>query len=641
MRKRLYFASLNDCNEDCLFCARRGDELPIKFIDIEKAKEILWQKRKQGYQEIYFDGGEPTLRNDLAELIQFAKDKKFKSVNILTNALLLSDEKIVKNLLLVKDTSNFTLSFSVSLHSHKKNISEKLVNRRNTFNKTIKGIGNLIKNNCRDISIYHIITKYNYQDLPSFVDFINKKFPSIRNITFSFIYPTGSALKNKHIFPQLSKVEPYFQKALTLSKKYKIDFSISTCGTIPLCFLKGYENILLKQQELDQPEKVGLIDTNQDVRYQLATKEFHQKTKLKAPWCRDCIYNNECGGIWRTYVELYGLNELKPVLGEKEQKKRPNVLLLLAGFSCNNNCVFCSNKADRNFNSSKEELLKKIDKGYKDGFRILEFIGGEITIRSDFFELISYAKETGFEDIRLTSNGRLFSYPEFAQKAHQSGLKVVVVSLYGHNRELHEAATRTPGSFEQCVQGIKNIAKTKGMYLIINTVVSKINYKFLDKISQFVYKLNPKEWHLLELLPDGRAIKNYDNLSVPYKELSPYLKKIGQSAIHNIERIDFFDFPFCLFNKKILNNKDINFFTPENRYEDIKQEAHDSVFRVKKINRGGKIIYQDKYKVKPRFCQKCPYFYQCSGLARPYFERYGDKEIRKLAREHNFINDQE
>ena len=269
----------------------------------------------------------------------------------------------------------------------------------------------------------------------------------------------------------------------------------------------------------------------------------------------------------------------------------------------------------------------------------MEFIGGEITIRPDFFELISYAKKIGFEDIRLTSNGRLFSYPEFVQKAHRAGLRVVAVSLYGHNSKLHEAVTRTPGSFDQCVQGIKNISKTKGMYLIINTVVSKINYKFLKEISQFVYRLDPKEWHLLELLPDGRAVKNYDILSVPYKELAPYLKRVSQSAVGKIKRIDFFDFPFCLFSKEVLNNKNINFFTPENRYEDIKQEAHDSVFRVKKINRGGRTIYRDKYKVKPDFCRSCLYFYQCGGIARPYFEKYRDGEIKELAQKHNFINE--
>jgi len=540
-------------------------------------------------------------------------------------------------LLGIKNDKIFSLSFSVSLHSHKKNISEKLTGSKNTFSKTITGIKNLIKGGAQDVSIYHIITKYNYKDLPSFVNFIHKISPQIKNITFSFIYPAGAALKNIKIFPQLSKVEPYFQRAAYLFKKYGINFSLSTCGTIPLCFLRGYEDVLLKQQDLDQPENVGLVDAKKDVKYQLATKEFHQKTKIKSAECSRCFYNKKCGGIWRFYVELYGIGELKPILKDGEHyPSKGNVLLILTGFSCNNNCVFCSNVADRDINRSTEEIFRDIDKGRKNDYRILEFIGGEVTIRPDFFELISYAKKTGFDDIRLTSNGRLFSYPEFARKAVGTGLKVINISLYGHNKILHDAVTRAPGSFEQCVNGIKNLSGIKDIFLVINTVVSKINYKFLYEIGCFVKKLGVREWHILELLPDGRGAEHYNALAVNYGTLSPYIQKIGELAGREIPRIDIFDFPFCVFDREFLNNKRVVFFTPERRYEDIKQEGYEPE-RVEKINLGGKIIYSDKYKIKPAFCRRCVHFYRCGGVAKPYFERYKDKEIKELAKKHHFI----
>jgi MoaA/NifB/PqqE/SkfB family radical SAM enzyme len=631
--KRLYFASLNDCNEYCLFCVRRGDQAPIEFIGTEKAKQILARKKEEGYTEIYFDGGEPTLRGDLVELVQFIKDKKFKVVNILTNAVLLSDSKLTQKILSVKNTKDFTLSFSVSLHSHKKNISEKLVNQKNTFEKTIKGIKNLIKNGCRNVSIYHIITKYNYRDLPAFVDFIHKKFPQIKNITFSFLYPAGAALKNKHIFPQLSKTEPYFQRALSLTKKYNIDFSISTCGTIPLCFLEGYEDILLKQQELDQPEKVGLVDASRDVQYQLASKEFHQKTKIKASWCNDCFYNDKCGGIWKNYVEMYGINELKPI--RKNQSSQGNVLLVVTGWSCNNNCLLCSTVANRSVNRKTGEIIADLKKGFEKGYRIIEFIGGEVSIRPDFLFLVSSAKKIGFNDIRLTTNGRRFSYSDFIQKAVEAGLKVAAFSLYGHNGTLHNGVTRTPGSFKQCVQGIKNALTYPELEVIVNTVVSKFNYQSLEQIAQFLRNLGIKEWHLLELLPDGRAEKIYDKISVNYQTLSPYLNKALKQSKY-FKKIDVFDFPFCLFEPEIFKIGNIVFFTPRHRFEDISQVGFKPV-RVKKKKIDGQVIYQDKYKLKPAICQKCRYFHECGGLSKPYFKKYQDKEIKKLAAKYRFI----
>jgi len=632
--KRLYFASLNQCNEDCLFCVRRGDESPLKFINTKEAKKILSRKKKEGYQEIFFDGGEPTLRDDLVELIRFAKSKKFKSVNILTNGVLLSDERLTKKILSVKNNKNFTLSFSVSLHSHKKNISEKLVNQKNTFDKTIKGIENLIKNKCQNISLYHIITKENYRDLPNFVDFVYRRFPQIKNITFSFIYPAGAALKNKNLFPSLSKTEPYFRKALQKAESYHLDFTISTCGTIPLCFLEGYEHILLKQQELDQPEKVGLIDADHDLQYQLASKSFHRKTKIKASFCQECFYYSQCGGIWRTYVELYGLSELKPIKKKRDYSK--NVLLVVTGWSCNNNCLFCSTVADRNINRTTSEIIRDLEDGFKKGYRVVEFIGGEVSIRPDFLFLVSSAKKIGFKNIRLTTNGRRFSYREFIKKAYRAGLRTINFSLYGHCQELHDGITRTPYSFEQCLQGIKNALDYPELEVVVNTVVSKINYQYLEEIAKLLNKIGVKEWHLLELLPDGRAAEIYDKIFVSYKALSPFLNKTLAKAARYFKKIDIFDFPFCIFESRFLKQDNIVFFTPRHRYEDINQIGFNPA-RVDKKEINGQVIYDDKYKVKPSVCRKCKYFLRCGGITKPYFAKYKDREIKILAQKHKLL----
>lgn len=322
-KDRLYFASLHECNEDCLFCVRRGDEEPIEYLDTEECKKRIARASEENWKTLEFDGGEPTLRNDLPELIQHARKVGFKDVCILTNGVRLSDREYTKKLIQALESGDrdFTYSFSVSLHSHKKDISEYLTNSKNTFEKTIQGLKNLIQLEAEGISVYHIMTKYNYKDLPDFVRYLDENFPEIRFLVFSFIYPTGAALKNKHIFPKLSELEDYLYKALELCEEKEIQFTISTCGTIPLCYLRGYEEYTVNQQRLDQPENIGLLDSKQKARYQLATEEFHQKTKIKAKRCSLCHLNELCGGLWKTYAELYGTDELKPVLKPKGYKR--------------------------------------------------------------------------------------------------------------------------------------------------------------------------------------------------------------------------------------------------------------------------------------------------------------------------------
>lgn len=248
--KIFHFATLGECNENCLFCVKGGSSPAfLKSFTTQEITKILAQKRKEGFEGVRFDGGEPTLRNDLAQLIGFCKKIKYRSVTVITNGTLLANEKLVKKFLNIKSAKNFNLGFVVSLHSHLKNISEKLTQTPNTFAKTINGLENLTKYGCQNIKIYHLINEYNYKNLPDFVNFINKNFPMIKFILFSFVYPSGAVLLNKNIIPKLSLVKPYLLGALKLCEKYQINFDFPSCGMIPFCLFLGYEKYFISRQK--------------------------------------------------------------------------------------------------------------------------------------------------------------------------------------------------------------------------------------------------------------------------------------------------------------------------------------------------------------------------------------------------------
>lgn len=290
------------------------------FLTNFEAKKILIDKIEEGYQEVVFTGGEPTLRPDLGNLVEFSKIIGYQKASFLTNAVNFSDKKKVAEI--HKSFSNgFYISFSISLHSHIKKISEKITNTKNTFSKTIKGIKNIIKAGFDNITIYHVITVYNYSDLTEFVEFVDCLLRGVkyRTITFSFIFPQGAAMDNLEIFPRLSKVQPHIRKAIRKCKTRGIDCSLSTCGTVPLCFLKGNEDVMIRQQELDRPEKIRLVSRNQDEGFQLSTKDFHNKTKIKLEDCKKCLYFKKCAGIWKVYAEKFGVGELKPILRKKKK----------------------------------------------------------------------------------------------------------------------------------------------------------------------------------------------------------------------------------------------------------------------------------------------------------------------------------
>jgi len=85
----------NNCNSRCVTCSqwkrKSTNELTTKEI-----YEALSQLKDLGIIAVAFSGGEPLLRNDLPHIIKKASQLKFRSISILTNALLLTESQARK-----------------------------------------------------------------------------------------------------------------------------------------------------------------------------------------------------------------------------------------------------------------------------------------------------------------------------------------------------------------------------------------------------------------------------------------------------------------------------------------------------------------------------------------------------------------
>jgi MoaA/NifB/PqqE/SkfB family radical SAM enzyme len=82
--------------------------------------------------------------------------------------------------------------------------------------------------------------------------------------------------------------------------------------------------------------------------------------------------------------------------------------------------------------------------------------GGEVSLRSDFFDIMQEAKRRNFA-ISVYTNGQVSS--EWIEKLITFFPQTVGVSLYSANPEIHDATTLRKGSFEQSVRAIETFAK--------------------------------------------------------------------------------------------------------------------------------------------------------------------------------------
>jgi len=132
---RMDLALTYRCNNDCPHCynARSRSYPELGTRDWKKIIDRLWQIN---IPHLIFTGGEPTLRDDLAELIAYAEEKG-QITGLNTNGRRLSDPKFLASLV---DAGLDHVQITVE--SHNPEIHDQMVNHRGAWDQTIAGVKN-------------------------------------------------------------------------------------------------------------------------------------------------------------------------------------------------------------------------------------------------------------------------------------------------------------------------------------------------------------------------------------------------------------------------------------------------------------------------------------------------------------------
>lgn len=116
--------------------------------------------------------------------------------------------------------------------------------------------------------------------------------------------------------------------------------------------------------------------------------------------------------------------------------------------------------------------------------KVVQFSGGEPTEHPQFHKIVAMAKEMGFWQIQVASNGKNFSKLEFAQKAREAGLHSIYLQFDGVTDDV-QWKSRAEKVMDFKSRAVENARKVGLRICLVPTVVKGVNDHQIGDIIRF------------------------------------------------------------------------------------------------------------------------------------------------------------
>jgi len=216
------------CNLKCTSCnVWKNPTSPHEELTLQEIKDLITESCLWGISELHLLGGEPFLREDLKEIVSFAKAKKMFVV-ICTNGTLINESLVTELAALKLDLIN------ISLDGAKKETHDLLRGEQGSYDKIIAGIktiNRLKENHIPKVGLILTVSNKNLFELQAYID-LAESF-SIHSIYFTALVADNVELSTKNKkhplwIPEqeLSKLDGYFSAIYSYAKNknYLLDY---------------------------------------------------------------------------------------------------------------------------------------------------------------------------------------------------------------------------------------------------------------------------------------------------------------------------------------------------------------------------------------------------------------------------------
>jgi hypothetical protein len=303
-----------ECGQSCVFCSIKETAPAEDGADRALARLLadLVSNRQRGVRKVRINGYDPLGFSRIVELLRRSKDLGYEEAHIFSPCTRLADSTFCNEVIEALPEGK---RFHVPLYSTRPEVHDRIVGQTGAFARVIRAIDNLLSRlSPSDVWILHVATKDALNELEGL-----SKFAADRGLAFHphMPYPSFESRTDRYFSaaPRMTEVAEAIVKPLGRGERVFVQ------GVVPCVVFQRMRNERAPLRVwLDAPERRPPLPGTEyrDERFRHRAGEAdHAAFSASAVPCPHesrCVLASACPGeVLRSYAELYGLDELRPV----------------------------------------------------------------------------------------------------------------------------------------------------------------------------------------------------------------------------------------------------------------------------------------------------------------------------------------
>jgi MoaA/NifB/PqqE/SkfB family radical SAM enzyme len=312
------------CNNRCVFCVS-GQKTELREAGPLESDPILrriTEARAQGLRKLTLLGGEPTLQPGFMAVLRHAVSLGFEEIVLFTNGVKTAREAFLDEILATGGNYTFRLSFQGATRA----AHEGTTLKEGSFDRLVASMRNIHARG-KPLTVNMCVVRSNYESVAEFPALILPF--GARQLHLDMIRPLDAGQRTeqelREMIPRYSDMIPHFEKMIA---GFPEGFDVNI-GNMPYCVAPQLARWIHHDGETTftvSIDKASVVSEPWD--------KYHVKRrdKVKRATCQECVFDSQCSGVFETYKEFYGLDELVPVTRERLAEVDPALRLFTLHF---------------------------------------------------------------------------------------------------------------------------------------------------------------------------------------------------------------------------------------------------------------------------------------------------------------------